>query len=128
MFQNSWPYLKESKGKAVFTCSIAGEDAANAGDSIAYASGKAAISHFVKLLARKAGPYGVRVNGVAPGLTKTALMENASEAALQKLASTIPLRRIGRPEDQAEVAAFLCSDEASFVSGQIVVVDGGASA
>jgi NAD(P)-dependent dehydrogenase (short-subunit alcohol dehydrogenase family) len=93
----------------------------------AYGVSKAAVNMMTQVLAAEAGPYGIRVNGVAPGLIRTRFSEalwkdpSKEEAA----AARLPLRRIGEPEDIAGVAVFLASDASRYVTGQTLPADGG---
>jgi NAD(P)-dependent dehydrogenase (short-subunit alcohol dehydrogenase family) len=93
----------------------------------AYNASKAALIHLTRQLAQELGP-GVRVNGIAPAVVKTdfarALYENNEEA----VAARYPLKRLGAPADTAKLAAFLLSDDASWITGQTVVIDGGITA
>jgi 3-oxoacyl-[acyl-carrier protein] reductase len=99
-----------------------------------YSTAKAGLQGMTRTLAIELGPFGINVNAVAPGFVETAMTEATAqrvgmdfeefkEAAIQ----TIPLRRVGRPADIANVIAFLVSDDASYVSGQVLYVDGGRS-
>jgi len=85
---------------------------------------KAAVIHITRQLAYELAP-GVRVNGLAPGLVKTAFARALWEGREEALAAHIPLRRIGEPDDIAAAALFLSSDAASWITGQTLVVDGG---
>jgi gluconate 5-dehydrogenase len=92
-----------------------------------YAMSKAAMSQMTKCLAMEWGPHGVRVNAIGPGFIRTALTEphwRHEELARWRDANT-PLRRIGQPEDIAAAAIFLASDAASYITGQVLYVDGG---
>ena len=75
-------------------------------------------------LARELAPFGIRVNAVAPGITKTDMVASLPEAMIKPLIEKIPLRRIGEPEDIANAFLFLASDMASYVTGEILSVDG----
>ena len=75
-------------------------------------------------LARELAPFGIRVNAVAPGITNTDMVANLPEAMIKPLIERIPLRRIGEPEDIANAFLFLASDLASYVTGEILSVDG----
>lgn len=75
-------------------------------------------------LARELGPSGIRVNAVAPGITKTDMVAALPEKMIQPLINAIPLRRVGEPEDIANAFLFLASDMASYVTGEILSVDG----
>ena len=75
-------------------------------------------------LARELAPFGIRVNAVAPGITKTDMVANLPEAMIQPLINSIPLRRIGEPDEVADAFVFLASDMASYVTGEILSVDG----
>ncbi len=88
---------------------------------------KAAAVHFTRQLAYELGPK-VRVNAIAPGLVKTHLSRALWESAGDVVAARLPLRRIGEPDDIAKVALFLVSDAADWITGQVLVVDGGAMA
>jgi 3-oxoacyl-[acyl-carrier protein] reductase len=97
-----------------------------------YAAAKAGIQGMAKTLAIELGPFGINVNCVAPGFIVTQMTAQTAERVgvefeqyQQFAAEQIPLRRVGQPEDVASVIAFLCSDDASFVSGQVVYVRGG---
>jgi len=93
-----------------------------------YAASKAGIVGFVKTVAQEVGPYGITINAIAPGIIETDLSEKAvGLAELKKTAKSVPLGRIGQPSDVAKVVAFFASDEAGYVTGQCILVDGGLS-
>jgi 3-oxoacyl-[acyl-carrier protein] reductase len=90
-----------------------------------YAASKAGIIGFTKSLARELGSRGVRANVVAPGYVRTRLTEVIPEDAREAMLHNTPLGRLGEPEDVAAAVRFLCSDEASFMTGEVLLVDGG---
>jgi 3-oxoacyl-[acyl-carrier protein] reductase len=90
-----------------------------------YAASKAGVIGFTKALARELGNRGVRVNAVAPGYITTELTEVLSEEMRQLILTNTPMGRLGSPEDVAGAVRFLCSDEAAFVTGEVLLVDGG---
>ena len=93
--------------------------------SIAYAASKAGLVGFTKSLADALAEYQIRVNAVAPGLVETDILDGVAEETLATLVNSTPLRRIGQPEDIADVVAFLLSDQSRFMTGQTVVASGG---
>ena len=90
-----------------------------------YAASKAGIIGFTKALARELGSRNVRANVVAPGYVTTRLTDALPEEATETMLRNTPLGRLGSPEDVAAAVRFLCSDEASFVTGEVLLVDGG---
>ncbi len=90
-----------------------------------YAASKAGIIGFTKSLARELGSRGVRANVVAPGYVKTRLTDVIPEDAREAMLQNTPLGRLGDPEDVAAAVRFLCSDEAAFITGEVILVDGG---
>ncbi|MGW7006233.1 SDR family NAD(P)-dependent oxidoreductase [Streptomyces sp. NPDC054933] len=90
-----------------------------------YAASKAGVLALVKVLAKELGGYGVRVNAVVPGFVSTAMTRRMPAGQLEKNLAHVPLGRIGQPDDVASVVRFLLSDEAAYVTGTSVVVDGG---
>ena len=91
----------------------------------AYSASKAAIIGLTQALAKELGPSGVRVNCIAPGVIDTKMMDEHSEETKEILAQETPLGRLGAGEDVAKAAAFLLSDDAAFITGQTLGVDGG---
>jgi len=91
----------------------------------AYSATKAALIGLTRALAKEVGPSGVRVNCIAPGVIDTAMMDCYSDEVKRELAEETPLGRLGRPEDIAGAVAFLLSEDASFITGQTLGIDGG---
>ena len=117
-------YMKSNGGNIINISSIGGMQVEwNIGF---YNVTKAALIHMTKQLAVEMGPN-VRVNAIAPGLVKTKFARRLWEDKEDKIASKLPLRRIGMPEDIAKTALYLASDMSQWVTGQVLVVDGGAS-
>lgn len=91
---------------------------------IAYPTSKFAVNGFTLSLARELGPKGIRVNAVAPGITYTDMMRAVPKEVIDPMIAQVPLRRIGQPEDIANAFVFLASDMASYISGEVLHVDG----
>jgi 3-oxoacyl-[acyl-carrier protein] reductase len=117
------PMMKKRAGSIVNVSSIVGVHG-NWGQTN-YAASKAGIIGFTKSLARELGSRGVRANVVAPGYIQTALTEVLPDEAREAMLTGTPLGRLGEPADVAGAVRFLCSDEASFVTGEVLLVDGG---
>ena len=95
---------------------------------VAYPASKFAVNGLTISLARELGPKGIRVNAVAPGITETDMMKAVPKEVIDPLIAQIPLRRLGQPEDIANAFVFLASDEASYITGVVLSVDGMARA
>ena len=91
---------------------------------MAYPTSKFAVNGITLSLARELGPRGIRVNAVAPGITETDMMKAVPKEIVDPMVAQIPLRRLGQPEDIANAFAFLASDEASYITGVVLSVDG----
>ena len=117
------PMMKKRAGAIVNVSSIVGVHG-NWGQTN-YAASKAGIIGFTKSLARELGSRGVRANVVAPGYVKTQLTDVLPEDATKAMLDNTPLGRLGDPEDVAGAVRFLCSDDASFITGEVLLVDGG---
>jgi 3-oxoacyl-[acyl-carrier protein] reductase len=117
------PMMKKRAGAIVNVSSIVGVHG-NWGQTN-YGASKAGIIGFTKSLARELGSRGVRANVVAPGYVKTQLTDVLPEEATKAMLDNTPLGRLGDPEDVAGAVRFLCSDDASFITGEVLLVDGG---
>ncbi len=117
------PMMKKRAGAIVNVSSIVGLHG-NFGQTN-YGAAKAGIIGFTKSLARELGSRGVRANVVAPGYVKTRLTDAIPEEGRALMLTNTPLGRLGDPEDVAGAVRFLCSDEASFITGEVLLVDGG---
>ena len=119
------PTMKEQRGGVILNTSsmvsIYGQPS-----GVGYPTSKFAVNGMTKSLARELAPSSIRVNAVAPGVTNTDMIAGLPEAQLAPIVKTIPLGRIGEPSDIANAFLFLASDLASYVTGEILQVDGGA--
>lgn len=120
------PYLKETKGNIINISSMVSIYGQSAG--CVYPMSKFAVNGLTKSLSRELASVGIRVNAVAPGITKTDMVANLPDEVIKPLIATIPIGRIGEPKDIANACLFLASDMASYVTGEIMQVDGGARA
>lgn len=119
------PYMEENKGGVIINTSsmvsIYGQPS-----GCMYPSSKFAVNGLTKSLSRELAPKNIRVNAVAPGITETDMVKNLPKEMIEPLIKTIPLGRIGKPRDIANAFLFLASDMASYVTGEILSVDGAA--
>ena len=127
------PYLKE--GTAIVNMSsVTGPNVADPGE-VAYATSKAAILGFTKSLAAELASDNIRVNAIMPGYVQTPMVDamakesnpNDPSSVIDGIQKAIPLKRLARPEEIGELAAFLASNEASYITGQGIVIDGGST-
>jgi 3-oxoacyl-[acyl-carrier protein] reductase len=120
------PGMKSLKrGRIINITSISARSGGGPGAS-PYAAGKAGLEALTRAMAKELAPFSITANGVAPGVIDTAIHErfNTPES-LEKLRQTIPLARLGLPEDVAKVVCFLASDDAAYITGEIIAVNGG---
>lgn len=114
--------MKRKAGCVVTISSIAGVHG-NAGQTN-YSAAKAGIIGFTRALAKEVGRYGIRANVVAPGFIATDMTDGLGDAVLERALDRIPLGRLGRPEEVADLVGFLASDRAAYISGAVLQVDG----
>lgn len=115
--------MRQKKGSIINMASVAGLD----GDAgyTAYGSSKAALAFATKVASSELAPHGVRVNAIAPGLIETKMGMEMDDSYKSMMVDGADLKRMGKPEEIANTIAFLASDEASFITGQVIRVDGG---
>jgi NAD(P)-dependent dehydrogenase (short-subunit alcohol dehydrogenase family) len=126
MVRHAMPHLAATHGVILHISSISA--VAGEFDDVAYAASKAGLEGFNRKLALEVARYGVRSNVIRPGLIHTEAFANMPPDFFASQVPLIPLGNIGQPEDIANAAAFLCSDEARFITGTVLTVDGGESA
>jgi len=115
--------IKQRGGRIINISSVVGQ-MGNAGQ-VNYAASKAGLIGMAKALAREVASRGITVNVIAPGLIETDMTKAISEGSSEKWAAQIPLGRLGTPQDVAWAVCFLASDEAAYITGQVVAVNGG---
>lgn len=113
-----------SSGKGVILSTSSMVRISGQASGVAYPASKFAVNGLTISLARELGPKGIRVNAVAPGITETDMMKAVPKEVIEPLVKQIPLGRLGQPEDIANAFAFLASDEASYITGVVLSVDG----
>lgn len=122
--KNVAPYMmKAHNGRIINISSVVGLSG-NAGQSN-YSASKAGIIGFTKSLAKELGSRNILVNAVAPGFIKTSMTENLKEEVKESIENGIPLKRLGEASDVAKVVKFLASDDSSYITGQVINIDGG---
>lgn len=117
------PYLLETKGCIINTSSVAGLMPILP-NQYSYGACNAGVAQFTKVLAKDYAAKGVRVNAIAPGVIDTSIWSQAPKGWLEQVIKDTPIQRIGQPEEIAAAAAFLASDDASYITGQVIAVDG----
>jgi len=120
------PVMMKARGGRIISISSVAGISGNAGQTN-YAASKAAIIGFTKSLAKEIGSRGITVNAIAPGFIETDMTDALNDEAKKNLCERIALRRTGKPEDIANAAAFLASEEASYITAQTLCVDGALS-
>jgi len=116
-------FLKQKSGNIVNITSVSG--IIGLPRQTNYAASKAGIIGFTRSLAREVGPYNVRVNAVAPGFIETEMLQSMNEAQVTKFKDQTLLKRFGTVEEVAKTVKFLVSEEASYITGQTIIIDGG---
>lgn len=119
------PYMVEQKSGAIVNVSSAASKTAHANASASYGVSKAGVNSLTQKLAYEMAPYNIRVNAVCPGPIETDMSLQWTDEYRSKITSKIPLGRLGKPEDVARPVAFLASEEAAFITGETVNINGG---
>jgi len=116
-------FMKQKSGNIINITSVSGLKGMPR--QVNYSASKAGLVGLTKSLAREVGPYNVRVNAIAPGYIDTDMVKDIKESNKEELLKKIPLNRFGKSEEVAKVAIFLASDEAKYITGQVIAIDGG---
>jgi 3-oxoacyl-[acyl-carrier protein] reductase len=117
------PMIRQKSGRIIAISSVVGQSG-NAGQAN-YAASKAGLIGFCKAVAQEVASRNITVNVVAPGMIETDMTRAITETAREEWAAKIPLKRLGTPDDIAAAVCFLASDEASYITGQVLAVNGG---
>ncbi len=125
MVQQAIPFLKESKFPRVINISSLAGRMGGFETGLGYSASKGGILALTMGFARQLAPFGINVNAVCPGTTETPITKEFTPEAMEKLYARIPLGRLGKPEDTAAAVAYLASDDAAFVTGLLLDVNGG---
>ena len=115
--------MRQKSGVIINMGSVAGLD--SFAGYTAYGSSKAAVMSFTRTIARELASYNIRVNAIAPGLTDTNMANQMEGKAYQEMVNRSAMNRLGKPEEIAQLMVYLASDDASFVNGQVIRIDGG---
>lgn len=115
--------MRQKKGSIIFMSSVLGLDSMAGGT--AYGASKAAISLLVKSLSQEVGLFGIRVNAIAPNLIDTDMARQMENKSYDSMIQRCAMKRTGKPEEVAALAVFLASDDAPYITGQIIRIDGG---
>ncbi len=117
------PMIAQRYGRIVNIASVVGL-IGNPGQAN-YVASKAGVIGFTKAMARELAGRNITVNAVAPGFIETDMTAKLNEKQRETLLQNVPLKRMGKPEDVARVVAFLCSEDANYITGQVIAIDGG---
>ncbi len=117
-------FIKQKSGNIINIASVSG---IIGGHPTNYAASKAGIIGLTKSLAREVAPYNIRVNAIAPGYIETDMVNKLEDEHKKKLHGKIPFGRFGKPEEVASLVKFLASEKAKYITGQVIVIDGGLS-
>lgn len=115
--------MRQKSGCIINMCSVGGIETSPG--YLAYGSSKASLIWITKSVAKELGQYNIRVNGIAPGLVDTEMGNYKSEEELQKVLGRMSISRMGKPEEIAKAALYIASDDAAYMTGQILILDGG---
>ena len=115
--------MRQKSGCIINMCSVGGIET-NPG-YLAYGSSKAALIWVTKAISKELAQYNIRVNGIAPGLIDTEMLNYKSEKELEKVLNRMSIKRMGKPEEIAKAALYIASDDAKYMTGHIMVIDGG---
>ncbi len=120
--------VKQKSGVIVNIASVAmGQLGVGLSNIVHYCASKGGIAAMTEALALELAPYNIRVNAIAPGMIETPMIDSVKQdsKAMEEMLDRIPLRRVGKPEEIADLVVFLASDKSSYITGSIVVIDGG---
>lgn len=117
--------MKKTSGRVVCLTSVSG--LRGVAGQANYSAAKAGVIGFVHSLAKEVGPFGITVNAIAPGFIETDMIESVQAERKKSMVTMIPLKRFGKAEEVAHLVCFLLSDEACYITGQVIAIDGGVS-
>lgn len=123
--QQALPFMKVKKGGRIISISSLAGRMGGYANGVAYSASKAGIIGLTRAVARRVADFGITVNALAPGTTETDIIKGLSPGQIDMLKQTIPLKRLGRPDNVSELVAFLCSEAADFITGAVIDVNGG---